>query len=237
LLGDPDFPKILNTAKHGERILRFQELYQQYSRLDLSSDYDRPIAISGLQQRLLRTMGVHGGFGALDNNDNRGLLRRSLLWHRGDNVEILKPIAFPSDQENVPSWSWMAFSGGINYFPLAWNGYDWQEVESPWSSPTIALSSNAIKAWVQALDRSAARKDEIRIEFDDPSSSELPGCMAIVLGIERVSGEISDKKHYILAVKLKTSPTSESDTLYERVGAGYVPGKCLGEERKTCFLV
>ena len=237
LLGDPDFPKILNPAKHGERILRFQELYQQYSRLDLSSDYDRPTAIDGLQRRLLRTMGVHGGFGVLDDRGNRGLLRRSLLWHRGMDTERLKPITFPSDRERVPSWSWMSFSGGIDYFSLTWNGFVWQDLQSPWPCPTDATSRNAFAGNVQAFDRSAAEDTEFSIVFDNPADSELPRLMAIVLGIEKVQKEIEDKKHYILVVKPKTTIEPVSDTLYERIGAGYLPGKCLKGEVMTCSLV
>jgi hypothetical protein len=63
LLGDPSFPRILAQAKQGERILRYQELYQQYSRLGLTNDFDRPTAIDALQQKLLRTMLVKGGWG------------------------------------------------------------------------------------------------------------------------------------------------------------------------------
>lgn len=234
LLGDPNFPKILNPAKHGERILRFQELYQQYSRLDLSSDFDRPTAIDGLQQRLLSTMGVQGGFGILDDLSKPGILRRSLLWHRAIGVDRSKPIVFPHDQESVPSWSWMSRSGGIDYFSLTWNGYDWQEIRSPWSSSTGTPSKNKLVGMVQALD---AEKIASGIIFDDPADSVHPNPMAIVLGIEKGSKAIRDKKHYMLVVKPTGTLDSDGNRLYERIGAGHVLGHYLGEEATSGSLI
>jgi hypothetical protein len=234
LLGDPNFPKILNPAKRGERILRFQELYQQYSRLELSSDYDRPTAIDGLQQRLLRTMAVYGGFGILDDHRSKGLLRRSLLWRRGEDTTRLKPIKFPVDREHVPSWSWMAFSGGIDYFPLTWNGYDWQDIKSPWPCPTSASPSNTFTGKVREFDCSVVKDS---IVFDDATMAPPYEAMAFVLGIEKEPKAIADKKHYILVVRPRTTPGPDGDISYERIGAGYVLGSCLKGESKTCSLV
>lgn len=237
MLGDPDFPRILNPAKHGERILRFQELYQQYSRLDLSSESDRPTAIDGVQQRLLRTMGVKGGFGVFDDYKNRGLLRRSLLWHRGEGTKSLKRIKFPTDPEKVPSWSWMAFSGGIDYFSLNFLGFHWQDIQSPWSTLTGAAPSNAFIAQVQALDRSAAGESEYKVVFDDPTEIKPDLPMAILLGIEKGLRPATDRIHYILVVKAKKASDLGSNTHYKRIGAGYVPGRCLKGDPTSCFLL
>jgi hypothetical protein len=224
LLGDPNFPKILNPAKRGERILRFQELYQQYSRLELSSDYDRPTAIDGLQQRLLRTMAVDGGFGILNDCRSQGLLCRSLLWHRGEDTVRLKPIKFPNDREHVPSWSWMAFSGGIDYFPLTWNGYDWGDIQPPWPRTAGAAPSNLFTGKIRAVDCSIAKHSII---FDDPTTSPPSEAMAFVLSIEKTSKDIEDKKHYILVVRPKNNLGRDGSTLYERIGAGSVLGRHL----------
>lgn len=238
LLGDPDFPKILNPAKHGERILRFQELYQQYSRLELSSDYDRPTAIDGLQRRLLRTMGVEGDFGILDDRRNKGLLRRSLLWRRGANTGRLKSIVFPEGREQVPSWSWMSRSGGIDYIKLEWDSFDWQDITSPWASPP---ASNVFAAKMRATDRWSEEEIRNGIVFDDPADdlakSDYSLLKTIVLGIEKGSFQIGDRRHYVLAIIPKTPSDSSEDPLYVRIGAGYVLGKCLDPEVMNCFLV
>jgi hypothetical protein len=234
LLGDPNFPKILNPAKRGERILHFQELYQQYSRLELSSDYDRPTAIDGLQQRLLRTMAVDGGFGILHDCRSHGLLCRSLLWHRGEDTVRLKPIKFPNDREHVPSWSWMAFSGGIDYFPLTWNGYDWERIQPPWPRPAGAAPSNVFSGKMRAFDYSMP---ECSIVFDDCTTPPSSEAMAFLLSIEKTPKHIDDKKHYILVVKPKKARGQDGGTMYERIGAGYVLGRCLRGEVTTCALV
>jgi hypothetical protein len=236
LLGDPEFPKILDPAKYGERILRFQELYRQYSRLDLSSDYDRPTAIGGLQQRLLRTMGVQGGFGVFYDPNKSSLLHRSLLWRRGADTESLEKIAFPSDRERVPSWSWMSVSGGIDYFTLKWRHYDWQAIQSPWSNSS-GRTPNGFDGQLQSLCRSNAKADEDNIVFDNATYSEFPDAMAIVLGIEKVYESMEDKKHYILVVRSKAVSSADGIKLYERIGAGHIPGKCLKGASQTCTLV
>jgi hypothetical protein len=233
LLGDPNFPKILDPAKRGERILRFQELYQQYSRLELSSDYDRPTAIDGLQQRLLRTMAVDGGFGILNDCRSQGLLCRSLLWHRGEDTARLKPIKFPDDREQVPSWSWMAFSGGIDYFPLTWNGYDWGDIQPPWPRTAGAAPSNFFTGKIRAVDCSIAKGS---IVFDDPTTSPSSEGKAFLLSIEKTSKDVKDKKHYILVVRPKNTLGRDGRPLYERIGAGYVLGRCLRGEATTCAL-
>ncbi|KAJ4365826.1 hypothetical protein N0V83_008447 [Neocucurbitaria cava] len=239
LLGDPEFPKILNPAKHGEKITRFQELYQQYSRLDLSKDYDRPTAINGLQQRLLRTMGVRGGYGMFDDCENKGLLRRSLLWHRGSDTESLKAIVFPPDRETVPSWSWMGVSGGIDYFPLAFFRFDWQDIVSPWAEADSAKASVgiALSAEAHEFDKLEDELSEQEIIFDNPADCEQYETMAVVLGIEKGQRALEDKKHYILLVTPRDPSDSLRPTVCKRIGAGYLPGKCFTGESRICSLV
>jgi hypothetical protein len=95
------------SASAGEKILRYQDLYEKYSRLGLTKDYDRPIAIDGLQSRLLRAFDTEGGSGIFDEGPVlRGHLRRSLLWHRSADVDRLYQIEFPLTRTTaVPSWS------------------------------------------------------------------------------------------------------------------------------------
>ena len=182
-------------------------------------------------------MNVHGGFGILDDCGNRGLLRRSLLWHRGRDIGCLKRIVFPDDREQVPSWSWMSCSGGIEYFSLTWDTFDWQHIQSPWPCPKATPSSNAIVGKVRAIRRSAVEETEGGIIFDNPSDLEHPSPRAIVLGIEKALKAIGDKRHYILVVKSRATLDADSTPLYERIGAGYVLGRHLHGEATTCALV
>ena len=236
LLGDPDFPKILDPATYGERIMRFQKLYKQYSRLDLSSNYDRPTAIDGLQQRLIRTMGVHGGFGVFHDPNKSSLLHRSLLWHRGADIERLKPIAFPNDGERVPSWSWMSVSGGIDYLTLEWRQYDWQKVQAPWPHSS-GKTPHEFGGLSRAFDLSNAIPNEYDLVCDDPRNYNASEPMAIVLGIEKGPKADQVKKHYVLVVKSIMTSSANGPTSYKRIGAGYVLGKYLRGDPEPCWLI
>ncbi|GAW14723.1 hypothetical protein ANO14919_041260 [Xylariales sp. No.14919] len=102
-------------------------LFQQYSSLLFTNPTDRPIAVSGIQRRLLEAFGTRGGYGVFDEDvktGQLGLLRRSLLWHRAVDREgnsRLSRIEFSAAERPdsaapvVPSWSWMAYTGEISF--------------------------------------------------------------------------------------------------------------------------
>src|SRR5438477_11418672 len=106
-LGDSDFPRSVDSFVKGMKIDLYQDLYERFSNLQLSFPEDRPVAIKGLETRLIRTFGTTGGFGIFDI-----YLHRCLLWQRsGDTLRRIP--SFRGGQ--VPSWSWMAYTGGIRY--------------------------------------------------------------------------------------------------------------------------
>lgn len=236
-LGDPDFPHILSSASQGERILRCQELYRKYSRLGLSKAYDRPTAIDGLQQRLLRTMYVKGGFGVFDEGVTRGLLRRSLLWRRGVDTRSLTRICFPTESvlPTVPSWSWMAYTGGIDYLQPDFGNYEWEDLQSPWStnspnsisSTDVSIANMALVAAAREFDSGAAVLSEGELIFDTPHGSSIPKPLCVVLGKAKGSPSPETRRHYILIVAVAGQKGRAGETIYERVGAGYLPGKCI----------
>lgn len=235
-LGDPNFPQILIDAPQGERILRYQDLYRAYSRLGLSNPCDRPMAIDGLQRRLLRTMKAQGGFGVFNEGETRGLLRRSLLWHRGSDTASLSRIKFPADRVilAVPSWSWMAYTGGIDYLKLDFGGFEWEDIRSPWSRsadnvPRTEIRGGNIALTVMAreYDPNAAVQGEGLLILDTPGGSEQPKTMCVVLGIQKGTRPREDKIHYLLIVTPTTALDRDGSKLYERVGAGYLPGRCI----------
>ncbi|KAJ9148868.1 hypothetical protein NKR23_g4690 [Pleurostoma richardsiae] len=113
-LGDPNFPQVIAlSSSRGEKIRLYEDLYKQYSRLEFSWLADRAVAIAGLEKRLIRDFN-NGGYGVFD--DGRGLLHRSLLWRRGVDQPSLSRIVFPLGRRSAPTWSWMGYNGGIDYF-------------------------------------------------------------------------------------------------------------------------
>lgn len=230
LLGDPKFPEILLQSKQREKIERYQGLYRDYSQLGLSQAYDRPAAIEGLQQRLLRTMAVKGGFGILYEDKIQGTLPRSLLWHRGGATPSLSRIKFPESRVSVPSWSWMAYTGEIDYLSLDFGKIEWENIESPWSRSEDSEGNNTLAARAQGYNQEATSKSQINLIFDTPANAEQHKTMCVVLGVQKASIPLGDKRHYVLLVTPTKIPEDNGSTVFERVGVGYLPGKCIVTE-------
>jgi hypothetical protein len=85
-------------------------LFQDYSNRGLTEPTDRRVAATGLEARIA---------GALDCNSKYGIfekhLHRNLLWQTSD--KQTERIAYNNNQK-VPSWSWMACSGGIEFMEI-----------------------------------------------------------------------------------------------------------------------
>ncbi|KAM0438638.1 hypothetical protein ACHAPT_001391 [Fusarium lateritium] len=85
----------------------FETCFSQYSTLDITDFRDRPSAILGLESRLAESYETASLYGILMSS-----FYNSLFWHRSGGNRM-KPIDFP--EENVPSWSWMAYEGTVGY--------------------------------------------------------------------------------------------------------------------------
>lgn len=235
----------MKQADRGEKILHFQKLYQEYSRLRLKHPTDRPVAIAGLQARILKAMNAKGDFGVFDEEKSekgghsrgRGLLRRSLLWCRGSDVATLEPINFSSDKifsegalPNVPSWSWMAYVGGIDYLIPSFGRIDWWSINSPWF-PEVKNGSKVLIVNACDYHSKGCFRRQCMIQFDEPAGrSQEEAGQCVILGTERPNKGVTQSseaaKHFVLVIKY-----DESDGVYRRTGAGYVFGKCLVSEQ------
>lgn len=232
------------SASKGEHIVRYQNLYAQYSRLGLSRPSDRLYAINGLQTRLLRAFRTtEGGFGLFDEGPVlRGHLRRSLLWRRGEDVERLESIGFPGTSESPPSWSWMAYTGGIDYLEPVFDKTSWKPLTSPWTrpgwadAPTKPLREGGgltLEGVAERFDLTRARgPDEALLVFDRPEEANSPLLHCVVLG---ASSDDADGRSYVLVVK----PMSEVEgnfATWARVGAGHLTARCL-EGKQTRIVI
>lgn len=175
-------------------------------------------------------MGVQGGFGVFDEVETKGLLCRSLLWHRGSDTPGLIRITFPSDRTIVPSWSWMSYTGGIDYLELDFGGYEWEDIQTPWSREEKREGDITLTAKARKYDRSAAAPGEDDLIFDSPAEPDQVTTLCVVLGIQRGKIPLKDKRHYVLIVVPTQDLMSDGARLYERVGAGYLPGKCIAQD-------
>ncbi|CEF74397.1 unnamed protein product [Fusarium graminearum] len=235
-LADPNFPRLMMKADKGAKILGYQDLYRRYSKLGLTRDTDRPWAINGLQERIIAALQVQGGFGVFfedsDTGRRRGLLRRSLLWRRADETKELSRIQFcpsPSDTR-VPSWSWMAYTGSIEYISAEFGGTEWETVQTQWDSDSNKTDDSVLIAeafdYTISDENSTASDNDSTLTFDSSSGLSEGVTKCVVLGKQKGTQQDQEKIHYVLLVRTKPNL---GQAIYERIGAGRLRGKWIGE--------
>lgn len=211
---------------------------------------DRPIAIAGLEKRLISSLGVRGGYGVVDDG-RAGLLSRSLLWCRGSNEASLERIAFHSGgqlrleyERAPPSWSWMAYQGGIDYLDVPFGAVNWEtfSIPSPWFVTTEdpwgdsvrsdlgRLPSRGRSVLVRSFETQASEQTDLRVIYDSPAKSSGYGedLKCLILGTLKTRPGSLKSRHYIMLVVPTNSDSGRGrGLLYERVGVGYLPGHCI----------
>lgn len=244
-LGDPNFPeKAMRTPSRALKVSYFQGLYKQYSRLDFTRYEDRPYAIAGLEKRLQKAFGTKGGYGIFDDGDklDGGLFHRSLLWQRGeeaDDASNLTPIQFPAERNvHVPSWSWMAYKGGIDYTDPPWEAALWEkkDVFPPWTTGAQQDTETApldgivgITATVRDFNTAGYKLGEIKLIYDTERRSGSDGQRAkcVVVARSRAGDTDPEKRFYVLLVTATPKKSGRGERIYQRAGAGYMLGKFI----------
>jgi hypothetical protein len=197
------------------------------------------MAIAGLEKRLIHAFKSYGGFGIFD--DGRGLLRRTLLWQRGTDENTLDRIVFPADRQmTVPTWSWMAYKGGIDYLDLPFDGVDWeeQEVRSPWTPGSSGDWHTGDEAGVVELsavardfDLGGSAGQNSKVIYDIPARTDSglgQPLKCVVVGRLKSPGQPAlNRMHYVLLISPKAAQVARGGYVCERVGAGFIPGRCI----------
>ncbi|KAF7559255.1 hypothetical protein G7046_g4897 [Stylonectria norvegica] len=209
-LGDPNFPEVAirsfdsqQQTSRGQRILYFQDLYKTYARLNFTHWEDRAVALNGLEQRLIRGFNCRGGFGILDDStrwgpSHRSLLHRSLLWHRAVDGDSLREIPFPPHRQKVPTWSWMAFKGAIDYLSVPFDAVDWEEddLKSPWKanetrSDGYIETQDIITIGRQLVAKPDSRQD-VELFLNTPRQSQPIFSNYLCVVVESQNGAVDD---------------------------------------------
>ncbi|KAI0458012.1 hypothetical protein F5B21DRAFT_462574 [Xylaria acuta] len=246
-LGDPNFPQVAILSHHSEggtsrseKILYYQDLYKKYSRLGFSHWEDRAVALEGLEQRLSRAFESRGKFGILADKlgaFNRSFLHRSLLWHRGTDQNSLTKIPFPPDRQKAPSWSWMAYRGGIDYLNVPFDSVDWEsgDIRSPWQS-TDVRTTGPRKEEVVAFGAVARKfvegqkvREDVKIVYDETGMTDgsVSSVLCVVIGKTKGNAPMENKIHYVLLVAPGAAIAVKGTKVYERIGAGSMPGRFI----------
>jgi hypothetical protein len=204
----------------------YQILYERYSTLGLSYVTDRPRAIAGLEKRLMKALNSSGGYGIFQSKDKtNNYFHRGLLWqHDGGK---LKRIEF-KPEEQVPSWSWMAFEGGIRYMNVPFGDIDpANDIFSPFGGigpgkSYTDLTSGKL-AELQAPIRTLAVPTPARLILDVPEARDrrlVRPLRCVVVGkSQRVTGD-GQRTHYALIVSYLRK--EEGVEIYERAGVAFL---------------
>lgn len=205
--------------QRGETIQYYQQLYQQYSGLEFTNYEDRPVAIAGIETRLVAAFETSGGYGVFQR-----YFRRSLMWRRAKEETQMVRIDFQNLE--IPSWSWMAYKGRITYMELPFAGMQWAEKDicSPWGQthsggPSRFRTTQRVRdnRCLTATARELRIVDELwnQLIFDDSTERPKPSSLSCVC----IGEEKQTPTCYVLLIRRLED---EKEQIYERVGVGKI---------------
>ncbi|EXA31830.1 hypothetical protein FOVG_16888 [Fusarium oxysporum f. sp. pisi HDV247] len=229
---DPNFPDRLRQAGYRRTVDFVQFLFEKYSISGLTFESDRDVAIYSLVERMGHALHTEVRYGIV-----RCFLGPLLLWKRTNKDEA---ALITYRDRTVPSWSWMAYAGGIEFISDAT-----QRLMVPRSADldfandgdTLAVKVRQFKdCWI-GQDRkkfvifaptpSALTRKVGSLWFDVADKIEFRYCVVVGMG-EEGQEEESCKTYYILVVREKQGGEG-----YERLGVGKVEARYVSKDRDT----
>jgi hypothetical protein len=197
--------------------------------------------MTGLEARIARARGCQSRYGIF-----KQYLYRTILWQRsGEKMERIRyepPVA--------PSWSWMAYDGGIQFMDIPFSDVDWND-DFPFnnwfdklrfSKHKCALITNVCvfrNCSLEQRDTSFAILDSSKaergqIQYDVEASEDLHAERCVVIGREsdpNNSGS-TNRKCYILVV----GQTGVDDE-YRRLGVGWIQSDYVARQKRNVQVV
>ena len=224
---DPNFPNRLLKSGDQRTMEFIHFLFEDYSKRNLTEKTDRAVATSGLEARIAGALRCQSRYGIFER-----YLHRNLLWQASDN--IMERIEYPT--RNVPSWSWMAYNGGIQFMDIRFGRVDWihnlrfDEGREP---VLIADVGEFRDCTIEPNGKHYAILDFGRtkrgwIQYDIKEDEDLFKGQCVVAGKKssKVWSKLDVKEYYILIVRL-TSVDGE----YKRVGVGLIQSDYVVRQR------
>ena len=200
-------------------------LFENYSKRHLTKATDRAIAISGLHDRIEGALKCQSRYGIFEL-----YLHKNLLWQASGSK--MERIPYPEGE--VPSWSWMAYTGGVRFMKTLDFHVRWYDSLRFDTERKLALIAN-----VGYFRNCTAEPDgtghiifdfrKVRrgwLQYNVEGIVDLRMLRCVCVGKDR-GYPFSTKKYYILVVR-----STSIDGEYERVGSGviqenYVEGEVL----------
>jgi hypothetical protein len=184
--------------------------------------------MSGLHTRIARTIGCDGRYGTLET-----YLHRNLLWHASDLK--LQKIEY---EGYVPSWSWMAYDGGIRFLneeEIPFYRVQWitdLRFDKHCDHALIAdvgvfqdCTMESVGSRYAVFDLSETNRGWIHYDIKDGKNLLEEHCVVV--------GSIENSEDYYILLVRPTTVDGE----YERVGMGQVSKNCLVRTRANVRVV
>lgn len=243
---DPNFPAPLLKAGTGRTVEFIHFLSEAYSKRHLTEETDRCVAISGLEARIARTVRCQSRYGIFGD-----FLHRNLLW-QGSDGEKTQRIGY--EPGIVPSWLWMAYSGGIKFMDIPFGDVDWNSklqfdmehkyvffnmfkrkgrhalVTDIGVFQNCSLERRDISHTV--LDSSKTEKGGIWYDIEASGDPHTERCVVVGRNSREDEHWPRNMKYYILVVRM-TSVDGE----YTRVGVGWIQSDYVARQELNVRVV
>ncbi|KAM0362832.1 hypothetical protein ACHAO7_011169 [Fusarium culmorum] len=240
---DPEFPGRLHIAGFRSTISFLQSFLEDYSKRCLSKPTDRAVAISGLAQRIESVLSCKVRYGVFEF-----FFHRSLLWQRSD-VEKTDRIKY-EESDKVPSWSWMAYPGGIKFIELEDVGYGMMDLYDKLKFDQDDSRALITDLWtfrdcrLNRKERSDTGRYEVLDSdetvrgwamYDVKHGQDFDNERAVIIGRTDPGNSPEIREYHILVVGWKAG--SKADSEYERVGIGRVQVEYLSWRQSNVRVI
>ncbi|KAF2628817.1 HET-domain-containing protein [Macroventuria anomochaeta] len=235
---DPNFPDRLLASGNQRAIEFISFLSEEYSKRGLTKKTDRSVAISGLGARIARARKCETKYGVF-----QPYLHRNLLWQRSGEKKM-KRIGYES--QAVPTWSWMAYDGSIQFLDIPFGGVEWvhglrlsKGYKYGWFNKN-KRAKPALVTDIGVFRNCSLEQRDMNYTILDSDKAEI-GCIRYdVDGSESLDDElccvvgrhVSWDKYYILVVRWVGV-----DKEYTRVGVGWIQGDYIVTQMRNVRLV
>jgi hypothetical protein len=238
---DPNFPKRLLKAGSERTIEFIQFLSIEYSKRGLTEKTDRYAAISGLESRIAQAKKCETRFGIFQS-----FLHRSLLWQRSEERDTDR---IDYGAQIVPSWSWMAYNGSIEFTDISFGEVEWVRslrfnkrnrlrwLNKRWKPALVADISSFQRCSPERRGTGYALLDLDGVErgwiqYDMERHERLHAEECVVVGRDSRESNAGKWKYYILVVR-----STGIENEYTRVGAGWIPSDYVARQGIQALIV
>jgi hypothetical protein len=178
-----------------------------------------------LEARIARALKCKKRYGTFE-----GFFHRTLLWQSSGEGKMER-IGYKN--QDVPSWSWMAYNGGVKYVDIPFFSAAWMKTLQFDEMRENALVAEIGRFWNCRIKREATQCAILDsegtktgwLQYDVEGDVDIHLHRCVIVG-KRL------REYYILVIKPRVMKEE-----YERVGVGMVHANCVSRERVTVRIV